>query len=108
MRRELGEAMAENEARGLDFRPEQGESAREMQHRLQPALAELAQHGEDRLVVAHRGIIRAIYATAVGWDMRAKPPHKLSRHALQVFALATDGAPTVAELNVRLSEDPVE
>lgn len=103
MRREQGERMVRNEALGLDFRPDGGESAREMQHRLVPALAELAQQDEGRLVVAHRGVIRAIYALATGWDMRTDPPDKLSRHALQVFLLARDGAPAIADLNVRLS-----
>ncbi len=103
LRDEQGEAMAANEDRGLDFRPDGGESPRDVQSRLLPALAELAQQREHRLVVTHRGIIRAIYALATGWDMRADPIDKLSRQALQVFTLADDGQPTVAELNVRLS-----
>ena len=107
LRREQGETMARNEARGLDFRPDNGESAREMQQRLLPALAELARAGDDRLVATHRGVIRAIYALATGWDMKHKPPDKMSRHALQVFHLADAGRPTVAELNVRLSREPV-
>ena len=42
LRAELGPAMAENEARGLDFRPPGGESPREVQARLKPFLADLA------------------------------------------------------------------
>jgi len=107
VRDELGEAMARNEARGLEFRPDGGESPRDVQARLLPALAELAQHGEDRLVVAHRGVIRAVYALATGWDMRNDPAHKLDRQALQVFSLAADGRPGIAALNVRISVEPV-
>lgn len=107
LRGEQGAAMAANEARGLDFRPDGGESPRDVQARLLPALAELAQLREDRLVVAHRGIIRAVYALATGWDMRTDPTDKLSRQALQVFTLSADGRPAVAELNVRLSAEPV-
>lgn len=103
LRHEQGEAMADNEARGLDFRPHGGESPRDVQARLVPALADLAQQGEDRLVVCHRGVMRAIYALANGWDMRADPMDKLSRHALQIFTLSEAGHPAVAELNVRLS-----
>ncbi|MFT5180159.1 MAG: broad specificity phosphatase PhoE [Alphaproteobacteria bacterium] len=106
LRHEQGEAMAANEANGLDFRPEGGESPRDVQARLLPALTELAQQGEDRLVVAHRGIIRALYALANGWDMRADPADKLSRNALQIFTLSNDGQPRVAELNVYLSPEP--
>jgi len=106
LRREQGEAMAANEARGLDFRPDGGESPRDVQTRLLPALAGLARQREDRLVVAHRGIIRAIYALATNWHMRTDPTDKMSRHALQVFALSDDGQPAVAALNVRLSPKP--
>jgi probable phosphoglycerate mutase len=103
VRGELGEAMVQNEARGLDFRPDGGESPREVQSRILPALAELAQQREDRLVVAHRGIIRAIYALATGWDMRSDAAHKFDRQSLQVFTLTADGHPSIAALNVRLT-----
>jgi probable phosphoglycerate mutase len=107
LRHEQGEAMVRNEARGLDFRPEGGESPRDVQARLRPVLAELAQQPDDRLMVAHRGIIRAIYALATDWEMRSDPPDKLSRQALQVFTLTDDGRPRVAELNLRLSAEAV-
>lgn len=107
VRGEQGEAMVRNEARGLDFRPDGGESPRDVQARLLPALADLAQQREDRLVVAHRGIIRAVYALATGWDMRSDPAHKLDRQALQVFTLAADGQPGIAALNVRLTAHTV-
>ena len=104
---EQGDAMVRNEANGLDFRPDGGESPREVQSRLLPALADLAQQGEDRLVVSHRGIIRALYALATGWRMRTDPADKLSRQALQVFTLADDGRPSVDSLNLRLSAETV-
>ena len=107
VRDEQGAAMVRNEARGRDFRPDGGESPRDVQTRLLPALAELAQQREDRLVVTHRGIIRAIYALATGWDMSAGPADKLSRQALQVFTLSDDGQPSVVALNVRLSAEIV-
>ena len=107
LRREQGAAMVRNEARGLDFRPDGGESPRDVQARLLPALAELAQQPDDRLIVAHRGIIRAIYALATDWQMRTDPSDKLSRQALQMFTLGDDGRPRVAKLNVRLSAQTV-
>ena len=55
----------------------------------------------------HRGVIRALYALATGWDMRTDPPDKLSRKALQVFSLERGGQPRVAELNVRLDAEIV-
>ncbi len=107
LRREQGAAMVRNEARGLDFRPDGGESPRDVQARLLPALAELAQQPDDRLIVAHRGIIRAIYALATDWQMRTDPSDKLSRQALQMFTLGDDGRPRVAKLNVRLSAQTI-
>lgn len=101
LRRQLGPAMAENEARGWDFRPEGGESPRELLARLRPWLAEVAARGRPTLAVTHRGVIRAVLARALDWDLRGKPPVKLDWSALQVFRLAADGHPAVEALNVR-------
>ncbi len=58
LRRELGAAMTDLEARGLDFRPPGGESPRELQQRLAPFLAERAGAGPT-VAVAHKGVVRA-------------------------------------------------
>src|SRR3546814_15044213 len=65
--------MAANEARGLDFRPPGGESPRDVQDRLRPLLAELAAAGADVVAVSHKGVLRALYALASGWDLRGTP-----------------------------------
>ena len=91
-----------NEARGLDFRPPDGESPRDVQHRVDPLLAELATAGRPTLAVTHRGVIRAVYARAVGWDMKGEPPHELDLYALHIFRLAPDGAPTLDQMNLPL------
>jgi broad specificity phosphatase PhoE len=101
LRAELGSAMAENEARGWDFRPDGGESPREVLARVRPWLAEVAARGAATLAVTHRGVIRAVLAFAVGWDLRGKPPVRLDWRAVQLFELAADGAPEVQRLNVR-------
>jgi 2,3-bisphosphoglycerate-dependent phosphoglycerate mutase len=101
LRDELGAAMRENEARGWDFRPEGGESPREVLARVRPWLAEVAASGEATLAVTHRGVIRAVLALATGWDMRGAPPAKLDWQALHIFHLAADGTPAVHALNVR-------
>jgi probable phosphoglycerate mutase len=101
LRAELGEAMRENEARGWDFRPEGGESPREVLARVRPWLAEVARHRAPTLAITHRGVIRAVLAHAAGWDLRGKPPVKLDWSAVHLFALASDGNPTVERLNVR-------
>jgi probable phosphoglycerate mutase len=97
LRTELGEAMRENEARGLDFRPEGGESPREVLARVSPWLATLA---EPTLAVTHRGVIRAVLSAATGWDMRGKPPAKLDWNAFHLFRVE-EGRPRVERLNLR-------
>jgi broad specificity phosphatase PhoE len=101
LRQELGAAMAENEARGLDFRPPGGESPREVVGRIKPWLREIAVAAVPTLAVTHRGIIRAILAEATGWDMRGKPPAKLDWEAVHFFILDPQGRPSVERLNVR-------
>ena len=102
LRTRLGVDFAANEARGLDFLPPEGESPRHVQERVAPLLAEIASGGTPTLAVTHRGVIRAIYARAVGWDMTEDPPHRLDLYALHVFRLGKSGAPFVERLNVPL------
>ena len=103
LRRRDGAAMADNEARGLDFRPVGGESPREVQARLRPWLARIAAAGAPTVAVTHKGVIRALYALAVGWDMTGKAPDKLRDGTAHRFHLAADGAPSVALLNTALA-----
>ena len=102
LRARLGQGMTALEDRGLDYRAPGGESPREVQLRLRPWLQEVAAAGSDRLAITHRGIMRALYAMAVGWDMTGKPPVKLRDDCLQLFVLASDGQPRVEHLNVSL------
>lgn len=101
LRAELGDEMRRNEARGWDFRPAGGESPREVLLRVRPWFTEVAARGEPTLAVTHRGVIRAVFAAALEWDMRGAPPHKLDWSAVQLFGLGADGAPRVEQLNAR-------
>lgn len=101
LRAELGEAMARNEARGLDFRPAGGESPREVIGRVRGWLSELAREALPTLAVTHRGVIRAVLAEATGWDMRGSAPAKLDWHAFHLFRLDARGRPSVERLNVK-------
>jgi len=102
LRATLGAAMLANEARGLDFTPEGGESPRQVLVRLRPWLAEVAARAQPTLAFTHRGVIRVLLAEALGWDMLGRPPEKLDSDALQVFALDAQGRPRVHALNVAL------
>jgi broad specificity phosphatase PhoE len=102
LRSQLGEAMLANEARGLDFMPPGGESPRMVFERARSLLAEIAAAGNPTLAIAHRGVIRAIFAQASGWDMRGRAPTKLDWKCLHVFRLSQDGMPAVHRLNVHM------
>ena len=104
LRAELGNLMTAWEARGLDFRAPGGESPREVQDRVLPLLAERARAKTPTVAVCHRGVIRAIYALAISWDMTSKAPRRLADGCAQVFTLAEDGMPHVETLDVPLTE----
>jgi probable phosphoglycerate mutase len=101
LRDSLGQSMLDNEARGLDFRPANGESPREVTIRVKSWLREVAAAGVPTLAVTHRGVIRAILAKASGWDMRGKPPARLDWQAVHLFMLDPQGRPSVHHLNLR-------
>lgn len=103
LRREGGAAVAAEEARGLDFRPPGGESPRIVQRRLTPFLAGLACVGRPSAAVTHKGVIRAIYALASGWDMTGEAPDKLGDACLHRFRLDAAGRPEIDRLNVPLA-----
>lgn len=102
LRTEMGETMAANESRGLDFRPPGGESPRDVLARLGSWLKDRAASDTPSIAVTHKGVIRAALALATGWDMTAAPPHRLSWATAHLFSLGADGVPEIKELNVNL------
>ncbi len=102
LRAELGHAMQANENRGMDFTPPGGESPRMVFERVRGLLAEIAAEGKPTLVIAHRGVIRAIFAQASEWDMRGRAPVKLDWQSIHVFKLAPDGMPALHRMNVEV------
>ena len=68
--------------------------------RVAPLLAEIARAGRPTIAVTHRGVIRAIYARAIGWAMSGEAPQELDLYAVHVFRLAPGGAPALERLNV--------
>ncbi len=103
IRAEGGRGMAAREARGLDFRPPDGETPREVQARLRPLLERLEAAGRPAVAVTHKGVIRALYALASGWDMTGRPPEKLRDACAHRFQLGPGGAPDTAQLNLSLA-----
>ncbi len=80
LRREGGTIFADEESRGLDFHPPGGESPRMVCTRLADLLGELAADGgPDRVLVTHKGVLRAAIVLATGWTMLGRPPIRLRR-----------------------------
>jgi broad specificity phosphatase PhoE len=95
-------ALAERAAAGLEFQPTGGESPRQVQARLLPLLAEIAQTGQPTGAITHKGVIRAIFALASGWDMLDKAPVRLDWQSAHLFRLDADGRPAIERLNLPL------
>jgi probable phosphoglycerate mutase len=106
LRTALGPAMAAAEAKGLDLRPPGGESPREVRERVRRFFRKVAAEGAAQgpaVAVTHKGVIRAALALATGWDMQSDPPVRLRWDALHLFAVASDGTPSVDRLNIPLA-----
>lgn len=102
LRDRYGTGMKSMEDRGLDFRPPGGESPRDLQARLRPWLKRLAKAKNPTVAVCHKGIIRAVYAMASGWDLVSAPPEKLRGSAAHYFRVGDSGQLRVHRLNVPL------
>lgn len=91
-RSEGAEALARNEARGLDFRPRGGESPREVMARLGAWFAENAAVSRPIVAVTHKGVVRAALALATGWDMHADFVPRVRWDCAHRFRVGRDGA----------------
>ncbi len=92
------DGMAANESRGLDFRPRNGETPREAGARVMDWLASLDGTTPRFGAVSHKGIILALIARALAWDMTGPPPVKLHWTALHRF-IWQDGTLQADRLN---------
>lgn len=102
LRQRYGAALAAREAQGLDFRPDGGESPRDVQLRLAPWLRRLGAAGQPTVAVCHKGVMRALYALASGWDMTGPPPRKLRTEHAHAFRVAGAGRIAIEQLNLPL------
>ncbi|MEM7406771.1 MAG: histidine phosphatase family protein [Pseudomonadota bacterium] len=102
LRAELGDALAANEARGWDFRPDGGESPREVSVRLQSWCQRLAVTGQSAIAVTHKGVIRAAFARAWQWNMLGRPPARLDWGCLHELRVCRDGSIHPGQLNIAL------
>ena len=100
---EAGSNALDRNPLGRDFRAPGGESPREVMARLKPWIAERARAGAAAAGVTHRGVIRALYAEATGWDMIDPPPEEFAEGAAQLFLARTDGSVGLIRTNLMLA-----
>ena len=98
---EAGAAIDRNPL-GRDFRPPGGESPREVAARLKPWVSQSAREGRAVAAVTHRGVIRALYAEATGWDMIGPPADAFASGAAQLFLAREDGTLALIRANLML------
>ena len=105
LRAAIGNPGAAWRAGGLDFLAPEGESQRDVQDRLRTLFREIAAADRPTIAVCHRGVVRATYSLAIGWDQTTAWPDTLSDDCAHLFRLAPDGMPTVEALNLPLTRE---
>lgn len=100
--RKYGDEVARRSALGLDLRPHEGESPRELRDRIGEWLARIAGAGRPTGAVTHQGVIRAVMSLATGWDMVNEPPLKLDWASVHLFHIGGDGKVEIGEVNISM------
>jgi probable phosphoglycerate mutase len=103
LRRADPEGTAAIEAMGLDLQPPGGERPRDVARRLADLFADLA-GTERRVLVTHKGVLRAALALATGWDYRADPPLALREGTALRLELDARGEPRATVTAVSLAD----
>jgi 2,3-bisphosphoglycerate-dependent phosphoglycerate mutase len=100
---ELSSELVDRNPLGREFRSPRGESPREVWARLSPWIAAIAKLGKPTVAVTHRGVMRAVYAEATGWDMVGRPADELTANAAHLFLARIDGSVALIRANLMLS-----
>jgi probable phosphoglycerate mutase len=101
LRAELGPVYAVAEALGVDYRPPDGESPRDVQERIQRWFGRVDTGHGPVVAVTHQGVLRALVAKLTGWDMVSKSPVRLLPDRVHLFE-AERGRLRAVEWNVPL------
>jgi broad specificity phosphatase PhoE len=102
LRDALGATLQDNERRGLDFQPPDGESPRMVRLRLAQWIDRLDDSDGPVCAVTHKGVIRAAISLATGWDLTSKFREKLVRDGLHRFYL-DNGRLRLDQLNLPIA-----
>lgn len=99
-----GGEVAERTAMGLDLRPHNGETPREVRARVAGWMESVAAAGRPVGAICHQGIVRAALSLATGWTMIGKPPIRMDWDSLHLFRANAGEALEIVEMNVGLRE----
>ncbi len=103
LRGKYGEQEVEQRtSRGIDLRPHDGESPREVRERVREWLVRIGPAGRATGAVTHQGVIRAVISLATGWDMIKPPPVKMDWSSIHLFNVTEDAAVEISQLNISL------
>jgi probable phosphoglycerate mutase len=93
------------EGAGWDWRPPGGESPRDLLARVRAWLDEVGTSDgpETWIAVTHRGVIRALLAAAVGWDLQVAAPFRLLPERVHRVRRRGDGHLQLLTLNEPLT-----
>jgi len=105
LKEKLGDEFIQRQKMGIDLRPNNGESPRDVRDRVGAWVSRIAKTGVHTGAVAHQGIIRATVSLATGWDMINPPPEKMEWDAVQLFSVDADGSVEIDQLNISLITD---
>ena len=100
-----GDEVDRRAALGLDLRPHNGESPRDLRDRVGAWVRGVVETGVPTGAVCHQGVIRAALSLATDWGMVGKPPHKMDWASVHVFNAHADGTLEIDELNISLLPD---
>jgi probable phosphoglycerate mutase len=88
---------------GLNLHPPGGESTRTFVARVDEFLGDVVKGEGDAVAVTHRGVLRAAYAIASGWNMATPMPAGLDLSKMLVLSLK-EGNAAIARIDVPLEE----
>lgn len=93
---------ASDDEQGLDFRPPEGESPREVMVRLFSWLQDVARDGDGVGMITHKCVIRCLVALSLGWDLTGPPPFRPRPGRVHLFLVDAEGHPALAEADIPL------
>jgi probable phosphoglycerate mutase len=102
LREKYGEEFIRRQKKGIDLRPDGGESPRDVRERVGNWVKAVSKKGFPTGAVAHQGIIRAMVSLATGWNMINPAPKEIDWDAIQLFKITPNGAVEIDKLNISL------